>query len=286
MRHTWGAVTLTVPRDCEEELAGWLVGDGLGASAEPAPGGRSLLRIFVDTPAEARAAIPDLERRLAGAGHDPASCNIRVEAVEDRSWAERHQASLAPFELGRRFLILPAGGAGRPGRRSILLPPTRAFGTGEHATTRMCGEALERLVLPGSRWIDLGCGTAILALVAHHCGAARVLGLDLEAEAVAVARETLDSNGVATIPLVRGSIGTACPGWSGIVANLHAPFFLQSGADLSRALDAGGWLIASGFLLDDLDPIARGLESAGIRETERGADGEWALLVARKADRG
>jgi ribosomal protein L11 methyltransferase len=234
--------------------------------------------------ARARGAARRAARVLELAGHDPARAGLEVRRVEEEPWVERYQAGLRPFGIGARFVVDPTGvAARRPGRTVLRLVPGRAFGTGEHPTTRLAVRALERQVQRGERWIDLGCGSGILALVAAHCGAGEVLALDVDAEAVALARRVVRQNGVAHVVRVRrGSHDAArVRGWDGIVANIELSYFLRAAPQLVRLLGRAGRLIATGFLAEERQEAGRALESAGLRVIERSSRAGWSLCVCR-----
>ena len=121
-----------------------------------------------------------------------ADTRLTITDVGDEGWVEAWQRSLAPIPLGTRFVVLPHENLPAPASREpIRLIPGMAFGTGEHATTRLCAGVLEDLVVPGSRWLDLGCGTGILAIVAARLGASSVAALDLDPQAAQVAEEVV-----------------------------------------------------------------------------------------------
>jgi ribosomal protein L11 methyltransferase len=162
--------------------------------------------------------------------------------------------------------------------------PGRAFGTGEHATTQLCAEQLERHVVPGSHWLDLGCGTGLLSVVASSCGAGQVLALDIDPEAVRVARAVLtDNRPSARVVLALGSLDAAATTvWDGVVANLSAEFLLGAARHLAARLKIGGWLIGSGFLVDDLPALLDAFGRAGLSEHQRLERGTWAALVLRR----
>jgi ribosomal protein L11 methyltransferase len=249
--------------------------------------GRTLLRIYLDSPGQATAAVAALERLLGRSGLDPGECGIRVEAVADGRWAERYQASLQPFGIGSRFEVHPAGAVSGNGELlPLLLIPGRAFGTGEHATTRLCAAMLERHVRRGSRWLDLGCGTALLAMIAHHCGASRLLALDNDPEAIEVAEAVLDANRLSNeIELRLGSLDE-CPdsAWDGIVVNISG-FFSSPATDLLySSLAPGGILIASGFSREEAGEIEGRFLQAGFRSGGIMSEQDWAMIVASKPE--
>jgi ribosomal protein L11 methyltransferase len=198
---------------------------------------------------------------------------------------ERWQASLSPIPLGAGFVVVSGEDAGTgDGRAPIRLVPGMAFGTGEHQTTRLCAAAVERQVARGSRWLDLGTGTGLLAIVAARCGASRVLAVDVDPAAVEVASAVVSANAAARCVDVRsGSIAeTGGERFDGIVANIQASFFIANAAALANALREDGVLIASGFLDDDVVDVTSALRSAGMRVASRDDDGAWVCLRLRR----
>lgn len=257
----------------------------MGSESLEMEDGRTLLRIYLDSPGQATAAVAALERLLRRSGLDPGECGIRVEAVADGRWAERYQASLQPFRIASRFEVHPAGTVGGSGELvPLLLIPGRAFGTGEHATTRLCAEMIEKHVRRGSRWLDLGCGTALLAMIAHHCGASRLLALDNDPDAVEVAEAVLAANRLSDeIEIRLGSLDECDgPAWDGIVVNISGYFSNPVVDLLYSCLAPGGILIASGFSRQEADEIEGHCLEAGFRSAGIIFEREWAMIVASK----
>jgi ribosomal protein L11 methyltransferase len=160
-----------------------------------------------------------------------------------------------------------------------------AFGTGEHETTRMCAAAVERLVVPGSRWLDVGTGTGILAAVAALCGAAFVLAVDADPEAAHVASEVVAANGLQQrIRVLAGSIqDRGAERFDGLVANVQSSFFLANAPEIAEAVKPSGWLVVSGIGLGDENEVQERLAAEGFTVRERTDDGPWACLVLRAA---
>lgn len=282
----WRVVRMEVPVALADEVTGRLAPWILGAEHEAAGPASTRIRLFLRSSPGAAEVRGVVRRALEAFGLDAGDCGLRVERIADGRWVERYQAALRPIALGARFTVLPAGaGAPAAGREAILLTPGRAFGTGEHATTQLCAEQLERRVQTGSRWVDLGCGTGILSIVAARSGAREVLALDNDPEAIDVASDVLAANGLGGgVRLEVGSIERAeGGGWSGIVANIHAPFFLERGAALHDALQPGGLLVASGFSGEQADEVAAALERAALHAVERRTSGPWVVWVGRRA---
>jgi len=284
-RDPWGAICVEIPREREDELAGSLAWFSLGARLFPLGSERSLLKIYPGSPAQAAEAERLAVECLRAHGLDPAASAIRCEVVEDGFWVERYAAQLKPRRLGSLFMIHPVEtGKTPPQLKPICLIPGRAFGTGEHATTQLCTEQLEQLVVPGSRWLDLGCGTAILSLVAAHCGASEVLGVDNDPEAIRVARTVLAENGEP--PAVRVEEGSAAgrPGgrWDGVVANISAIYLLSDAAPIAELVKSAGLLVLSGFTVEQAEEVVHTYEQQGLLPVARADRDPWAVRVLRR----
>lgn len=274
----WGAVEIEFAEGLEEAVLAQVAADCLGIEELRSRPQRRRLRIWWPSAAAARAA----EVALSALG---APIRSRTVEVQDGRWVERYQARQSPFPLGARFMVFPSGRGSAGGERiPILLRPGRAFGTGEHATTRLCAEALERWVRADQAWVDLGTGSGILAVVAAHCGARVVLALDLDAVAIEVARDVVRANGVAeSVRLCRGTVECAAErAWSGVVANIETPFFLRSTTLLTGLLDAGGLLIAAGIPAEDAAEVSRRLALAGCEPEGVTVRDGWCALVHRR----
>jgi ribosomal protein L11 methyltransferase len=153
------------------------------------------------------------------------------------------------------------------------------FGTGHHATTRLCLELLQRIDVSGRRVIDAGTGSGVLALAAWALGASRVTALDNDPDALRNARENIERNGgTDAIVVVEGdlaSFATLQPA-DVVVANLTGAVLQRHAAALQRLIGPGGTLIASGFSPDESDEIARAF---GVEPHAVVCEGEWTALT-------
>jgi ribosomal protein L11 methyltransferase len=280
-------LTARVPDALDDEIAAVLGSGSLGVEVAAVGPGVSELRVYLG-PAEDAGAW---RRRAADvlSAHDltAAASRLAIDPVEDGRWVERWQASLSPIPLGARFVVLPTDAAVDPaGRDPIRLIPGMAFGTGEHETTRLCAEGVEQRVGHGSRWLDLGTGTGILAVVAARCGASRVLAVDSDADAVAVASDVVAANAAGDVVEVRAGSMLECRGetFDGIVANIQSSFFMANASWLANALVDGAVLLASGFLDEDASEVGSALGAVGLRVEAHCSDGPWACLLARRGE--
>lgn len=226
---------------------------------------------------------------LAAAGVSPAP-RPRLRRVADGRWVAAWQRSLRPMPIGRRLLALPEGCRPPAATRRIVLriPFGQAFGTGEHATTRLTLRFLERVLHRGDRVVDLGTGTGILAVAAARLGAARVLAIDDDPVAVRVARTTLARNRPSSgVTLRVADAATALGGASFDLAlvNIGATVIRRILPDLGRALAPGGHAILSGILIEDEPAVAGAARPAGLVIRSRLRSRPWSALLARRAPR-
>jgi len=219
--------------------------------------------------------------------------------VSDEDWARRSQADLQPVTVGR-LIVSPSPEPLAPGREHltaspqplapppsvIVITPSMGFGTGHHATTRLCLAALQTLDLTGRIVLDVGTGSGVLAIAADRLGAARALGIDHDPDAVQAARENLRVNPAAqrvtfTVDDFRGA---ALPSADVVTANLTGTLLVQSAGKLLGAVRNGGTLIVSGLMSGERDEVVRALASGAPNDRivwEREEDG-WVGLAVKK----
>jgi ribosomal protein L11 methyltransferase len=278
----WHALTVRVPDALDDEIAAVLGEGSLGVEVAAAGPGMSEVRVYFGTQDDAAACCSRAAHVLGAHGVGSAASRLAIDPVRDGRWVERWQASLAPIPLGAGFVVVPGdGSAVRDGREAIRLVPGMAFGTGEHQTTQLCAAALEQRVAVGSRWLDLGTGTGVLAIIAARRGASRVLAVEIDPDTAEVASSVVAANGAAGAVEVRlGSIDVVGgERFDGIVANIQASFFLANPAALATALADGGVLIASGILDEDVSDVTSALRSVGLHVGSRDSQGPWVCLA-------
>lgn len=212
---------------------------------------------------------------------------MRAVPVPRVDWVARFRDGFRPLAAGG-FTIVPswlsrASKRAGNGARRLIVEPGRAFGTGTHATTRLCLRALEQLAreAPLGRVADLGTGTAILSVAALLLGARSAAGVENDPEALGSARLHVRLNR-APVGLVRGDLaGPLLPGrFDTVLANLIAPM-LRNRAREILALGArrGARFVLSGILADNVPLLRRTYRGKGRLAVLR--EGEWAALVLR-----
>jgi ribosomal protein L11 methyltransferase len=181
--------------------------------------------------------------------------------------------------LGDRLAVRPPWEPPCPAEVDLVIDPGQAFGTGAHATTRLCLELMLSLA-PGGGFLDLGCGSGVLAIAAARLGWAPVAAVDFDPVAVEAAAENARVNGVSVEvrqhdlrvdPLVCAPT---------VAANLLRPLLLAWAERLRGArADLPDRVIASGLLVGEADEVAGAFEALGLREAARRVLGEWAALL-------
>jgi ribosomal protein L11 methyltransferase len=223
-------------------------------------------------------ALPDLEAAVGGA-----LVAVTTSELPD-DWSERWKAFHRPLVLGDRLAVRPPWEAPIGAATEIVIDPAQAFGTGAHATTRLCLELLLELVEAppaAGPLLDLGCGSGVLAIAAAQLGFDPVLAVDFDPLSVDATAANAAVNGV-TLDVARCDLRRdPVPAAPTVLANLLRPLLL----DYARALagmpagERPRALIASGLLVHEADEVAAAFAPLGLRERTRRERGEWAALL-------
>jgi ribosomal protein L11 methylase PrmA len=258
-----------------------------------------------------RASMGMREGRIGGRLH------LSSVDVEDDDWARRSQRGLRPVQVGR-FLIAPTlasssrlrvadhqravtHSSGRErsrarGKKSkarskprlaslaLVIEPSTGFGTGHHATTRLCLEALQRLKLQRLSVLDVGTGSGILALAATLLGAERVLGVDNDPDAIRAALENRRLNKLRQVRFrLADLLSAALPVADVVTANLTGPQLVRASDRLASAVRPGGTLIVSGVLNEEIGHVCESFGSMQVAWRRR--RGEWAAIGFNRSPR-
>jgi len=210
--------------------------------------------------------------------------DFSVEKMPAVNWnAEWEQNGFTPIVVGD-VTVHPVGTeAGTP--VSIVLDPQMAFGTGHHDTTYMMMQTMVSLSqeLQGATVVDLGCGTAVLAILAAKLGAGKVSGIDIDATAARSAEENVRLNGL-DFPVFCGDASLLeTDAYDFILANIHRNIIISDMAIYARSLKKGGKLLLSGFYVSDIPDITEAAKGQGLSVCEpQRQSGDWACLQLRK----
>ncbi len=246
---------------------------------------RLTLDAYFSGQADRRRLDARLRRALRQAGLGEGT-RPRLTAAPARRWVESWQRTLRPMAIGP-FLVVPEGcRAPAPGGREILkVRFGQAFGTGEHATTRLVLRLLRPHLRSGKRVVDLGTGSGILAMAACRLGAARVVAADHDAVALDVARANLADNGLTgRVEMHRADASRACRlgPFDLALVNIGASTIETILPDLAGALAPEGRAILAGLLVDDEERLLHAAARSGLVLLERRRSRPWSALVLRR----
>lgn len=242
-----------------------------------------IIRAYMVADDRAESARAQLDMALAARGLPLASYAL----VDDEDWAEAWKSHYHTTRIGRRIVIRPQWETydPEPDDLVISLDPGMAFGTGTHATTRLCLMSLEDLMQPGLSVLDLGCGSGILAIAAAKLGASHILALDIDPVAAQITSENAAINGVSdTIIAQQGSLDTvrgSARRFDLLLANILARIIIEMcGQGLGDVVRPGGKAIFSGIINEQVEDVRAALTQAGYTVTFVRVEGDWVSIEA------
>jgi len=296
----WLEISVTADRDAVDDLVGYLnrycTGGAVVEESAPEIDGpisdRVTVKGFLSSSDEASRQKLEIALLLLSRASGISEPVTRMLDPED--WAESWKAYFPPLQLGRRTVIVPTWREyeARPGDVILRIDPGMAFGTGLHASTRLCLIALEQLIKPGLRVLDVGTGSGILAISAALQGAANVDAIDTDPLAVQVTNENAALNRVeARVRATQGTLpGDAPPGipihagsnYDLLLVNILAEIIIGMAEGIAGALSSGGCVIASGIIESKSGAVTQALVRAGLVIDKAVPDGDWIALIGHK----
>ncbi len=216
---------------------------------------------------------------------------LSMENVADEDWENNWKAFYKPMEIGERLLVVPEWEQTADTERvRLVLNPGLTFGTGSHATTRLCLTALDKLIRGGEKVLDLGCGSGILSIAALRLGAARAFACDVDPTCVNVAYENAALNGVTreqyTVRAgdvtedreLQREFGEA---YDLVVANIVADVIIALAPRVRALLKPDGRFLCSGIIDDRAAEVRAKLTAAGWTVEEENSSEGWYSYLCR-----
>ena len=243
---------------------------------------------------EVRIALENLKKTAQACG----TLLMTMDSLQDADWENNWKQYYKPMEIGERLLVIPQWEQEDPkvrkalegGRVPLILEPGLTFGTGSHATTRLCLTALEKAVRGGEKVLDLGCGSGILSIAALKLGAASALAVDIDDKCLDVAHENAAMNGIGrdtyTVKVgdilsdeaLRAEIGG---GYDVVLANIVADVIIGLGPMVRSLLSENGVFLCSGIIDTRAEEVAGKLRQAGLEILDTRSSEGWYAYTCR-----
>ena len=241
----------------------------------------------LDVIARVRIAMSDLKKARPDCG----PLLLTIDNVADADWENNWKKFYKPMEIGERLLVVPQWEKARDnGRVKLVLNPGLTFGTGSHATSRLCLQALDKYIRGGEKILDLGCGSGILSIAALVLGAKEAFACDIDEKCVDVAYENAALNGVGrdrytvrwgdvlTDKALQAEFGG---GYDMVVANIVADVIMGLSDKVRPFLKEGGLFLCSGIIDDRAEEVFTKLRADGWTVIEQHDSEGWYSFLCR-----
>ena len=215
---------------------------------------------------------------------------VEIKHVDEEDYANSWKQYYKPIKIGNRIVVVPEWEPYEKadGEITVALNPGMAFGTGTHETTSMCIEALQDIVFEGDEVLDIGCGSGILSVTALLCGANRADATDIDRNAVNVAYENAELNGVKdrlhatedNILSAESPIRTAGKKYNVVIANIVADVIIEICGFVKTLIKPYGCFVASGIISERLDDVVKAMNDNGLCVAAIHEKRGWNCIIA------
>lgn len=252
------------------------------------PPAENIIEGYLPDTDEADAVVEKITGRAGELERDGIRVSIRIGSVADRDWADAWKQHFHVMHITDRIVVKPAWQPFDPGPEDIVihLDPGMAFGTGTHPSTCMCLRQIEKNLVPGQHFLDVGCGSGILMIAAAKLGAAKLTGIDTDQTAVTITRKNLAKNHISLDRcfLFTGTLDQAPPArYDLIAANIIAQTIAAIMKDIKKCMAPHARAILSGIIQERLPEVTDALHCHGLKIIHQDTIEEWVTLtVARK----
>lgn len=284
---TWMEINIRLKNESLEAVTAILLDSGCQGVAEDSTKPDTLTAFMEATP-DFEGKFQELSGKLSEIsqfGLEPPS-SITNRCVDEADWANEWKKYFKPMEIGDKLVIKPSWEEYEGDRTRIMLEldPGQAFGTGGHATTRLCLTALEDYIKPGARVADIGTGSGILAIAAAKLGAGEVHATDIDTLPRRVARENAVLNGVQDKVVVHEmeAFDAHAQNCDLVMANIIADTIIALLPSFYSRLKEDGVLITSGIVEERLNDVIDAAENAGFHLLEVREEDIWRTIIHKK----
>ena len=211
--------------------------------------------------------------------------NYKAAPIEQQNWNAEWESDFEPVRVeGLRPIVIRAAhhAVAAAGEVDVVIAPRMSFGTGHHATTALMSQTISEMGVEGLRGLDMGCGTGVLAIVAMKCGAERMVAVDIDDWACDSCRDSMALSGVELDVRCGSMAAVEGETFDFVLANINRNILIDMMPSFAKALSAGGRLVMSGFLGEDVPHIESAAAEQGFAvESVRERDG-WMVVMCKK----
>ena len=246
-----------------------------------------LLHVYADEHTSVEDCIAFVSDRFSS---ESITYEVEIKHVDEEDYANSWKQYYKPIKIGNRIVIVPEWEPYEKadGEITVTLNPGMAFGTGTHETTSMCIEALQDIVFEGDEVLDIGCGSGILSVTALLCGANRADATDIDRNAVNVAYENAELNGVKdrlhatedNILSAESPIRTAGKKYNVVIANIVADVIIEICGFVKTLIKPYGCFVASGIISERLDDVVKAMNDNGLCVAAIHEKRGWNCIIA------
>ena len=246
-----------------------------------------LLHVYADEHTSVEDCIAFVSDRFSS---ENITYEVEIKHVDEEDYANSWKQYYKPIKIGNRIVIVPEWEPYEKadGEITVALNPGMAFGTGTHETTSMCIEALQDIVFEGDEVLDIGCGSGILSVTALLCGANRADATDIDRNAVNVAYENAELNGVKdrlhatedNILSAESPIRTAGKKYNVVIANIVADVIIEICGFVKTLIKPYGCFVASGIISERLDDVVKAMNDNGLCVAAIHEKRGWNCIIA------
>jgi ribosomal protein L11 methyltransferase len=214
-----------------------------------------------------------------------ADVSFTIKEIETENWNEKWESNFPPVYVNEKCIIrAPFHEKQEAFVYDILVSPKMAFGTGHHQTTAQVANRLFSIDLKNKSLLDMGCGTAILAIIAQKLGANPITAIDIDEWATENAKENCTLNQCLNIEILTGD-ASLLPGkkFDVIIANINRNILLQDMKQYATCLNTNGVLLLSGFYEEDIPALLEEAEKYGLKENHSASKDKWSILELFKS---
>lgn len=228
------------------------------------------------------------------------STSIDVTITKDEDWSNEWKKYFKPFRVADNIIIKPTWKTlnmieeVKEDDIIVKIDPGMAFGTGSHETTQLPIKQLIKYLKPGQKVLDIGCGSGILSIISSKLGARSVTGIDIDGNAVNIAKENIEINNISPekATVLFGNIlnnednkeldKMLENNYDIVVANILTEVIMELSEHVGNYLKPEGYFIASGILYTQSDKVQEAISKNGMEIIEANAKGDWVCITARK----